>query len=136
MADCLECMACSDNVLRAGLTPKFKDIETLCSMLDYEASNVDRFRILWQRIDEFCEECIPPVPDFAMARIALPSGNSYKVPKRSNASILVILQGQAHLEDSGEFSFGQILFAKANQQLVLQSRGPSDVIIYQAFSNV
>ena len=31
----VECMACSDNVVRAGLTPKFKDVETLCSMLDY-----------------------------------------------------------------------------------------------------
>lgn len=33
--DILECMACSDNVVRAGLTPKFKDIDTLCSMLTY-----------------------------------------------------------------------------------------------------
>jgi len=27
--DCIECMATSDNVVRAGLTPKFKDVETL-----------------------------------------------------------------------------------------------------------
>jgi mannose-6-phosphate isomerase len=33
--DCVECMALSDNVVRAGLTPKFKDIETLCGMLNY-----------------------------------------------------------------------------------------------------
>lgn len=33
--DCVECMACSDNVVRAGLTPKFMDVPTLCSMLDY-----------------------------------------------------------------------------------------------------
>lgn len=24
IADCVECMACSDNTIRAGLTPKFK----------------------------------------------------------------------------------------------------------------
>lgn len=34
--DCIECMALSDNVVRAGLTPKFKDVETLCSMLTYK----------------------------------------------------------------------------------------------------
>lgn len=34
--ECLECMALSDNVVRAGLTPKFKDCETLCSMLTYK----------------------------------------------------------------------------------------------------
>lgn len=33
--DCIECMALSDNVVRAGLTPKFKDVETLCGMLHY-----------------------------------------------------------------------------------------------------
>ena len=30
-------MACSDNVVRAGLTPKFKDKKTLCDMLTYNA---------------------------------------------------------------------------------------------------
>lgn len=33
--DCIECMALSDNVVRAGLTPKHKDVATLCSMLSY-----------------------------------------------------------------------------------------------------
>jgi mannose-6-phosphate isomerase class I len=33
--DCIEVMALSDNVVRAGLTPKFKDVDTLCSMLSY-----------------------------------------------------------------------------------------------------
>lgn len=33
----LECMASSDNVVRGGLTSKFKDIPTLLSMLNYEA---------------------------------------------------------------------------------------------------
>ncbi len=32
--DLVECMACSDNVVRGGLTPKIKDIPTLLSMLD------------------------------------------------------------------------------------------------------
>jgi mannose-6-phosphate isomerase len=33
--DLVECMACSDNVVRAGLTPKYRDVETLLEMLDY-----------------------------------------------------------------------------------------------------
>jgi mannose-6-phosphate isomerase len=32
----LKGMACSDNVIRAGLTPKFRDTETLCSSLQYD----------------------------------------------------------------------------------------------------
>jgi len=34
--DIIECMATSDNVVRGGLTPKFKDVGVLCDMLRYE----------------------------------------------------------------------------------------------------
>lgn len=33
--DAIECMARSDNVVRVGLTEKYKDIETLSEMLSY-----------------------------------------------------------------------------------------------------
>uniref|UniRef100_A0A915E0B2 mannose-6-phosphate isomerase n=1 Tax=Ditylenchus dipsaci TaxID=166011 RepID=A0A915E0B2_9BILA len=32
--DCIECMACSDNTIRAGLTPKYKDVDTLLVNID------------------------------------------------------------------------------------------------------
>lgn len=35
-------MACSDNVVRAGLTPKFKDVDCLLSMLQYEPRTSNR----------------------------------------------------------------------------------------------
>ena len=34
--ECLECMVTSDNVVRAGLTPKYIDTNTLCGMLTYK----------------------------------------------------------------------------------------------------
>lgn len=34
--DCVECMALSDNTVRAGLTPKHRDVTTLCEMLHYK----------------------------------------------------------------------------------------------------
>jgi mannose-6-phosphate isomerase len=37
--DILECMTSSDNVIRGGLTPKFKDVETLISSLDYTSTH-------------------------------------------------------------------------------------------------
>ena len=39
--DCIECMACSDNVVRAGLTPKLIDVPTLCEMLIYQCPGVN-----------------------------------------------------------------------------------------------
>lgn len=38
--ECIECMATSDNVVRAGLTPKLRDVQTLCSMLTYKQVNL------------------------------------------------------------------------------------------------
>jgi mannose-6-phosphate isomerase len=38
--DCIECMAPSDNVIRSGLTPKFKDVDVLCDMLTYSTGKL------------------------------------------------------------------------------------------------
>lgn len=38
--DGVEIMACSDNVVRAGLTPKWKDVATLLSMLKYSTTGL------------------------------------------------------------------------------------------------
>lgn len=69
--DCMECMACSDNVVRAGLTPKYIDVPTLCSMLNYEckpASN-NLFTPRQHPNDNSVTVYDPPVPDFTVARI-------------------------------------------------------------------
>jgi mannose-6-phosphate isomerase len=59
-------MACSDNVVRGGLTPKLKDVDTLCSMLEYEpvdnSSNMDQIKLT-----ENCTKYIPHgIQDFSM----------------------------------------------------------------------
>jgi mannose-6-phosphate isomerase len=43
--DILECMATSDNVVRAGLTPKFKDAPTLLEMLDFSVSSETHLQV-------------------------------------------------------------------------------------------
>lgn len=39
----MECMINSDNVVRGGLTPKMKDVNTLVSMLKYELKPIIPF---------------------------------------------------------------------------------------------
>lgn len=34
-------MACSDNVIRAGLTLKYRDFETLCEILNYSTKSAN-----------------------------------------------------------------------------------------------
>ena len=64
-------MACSDNVVRAGLTPKFKDVDTLCEMLDYKCGTKEEniFPCHKDPSDQYVTIYDPPVADFAVARI-------------------------------------------------------------------
>jgi mannose-6-phosphate isomerase len=41
--NCIECMANSDNVVRAGLTGKYKDVQTLTRMLTYKTGDMSVF---------------------------------------------------------------------------------------------
>ncbi|KAJ5789827.1 uncharacterized protein N7518_006838 [Penicillium psychrosexuale] len=43
--DVIECMASSDNVVRAGFTPKFKDVDTLTQMLTYSYAPIEEQKI-------------------------------------------------------------------------------------------
>lgn len=67
----MECMACSDNVVRAGLTPKFKDVDTLCEMLEYKCGSKEEniFPCHQDPTDSYVTIYDPPVSDFAVARI-------------------------------------------------------------------
>lgn len=67
LPDCVECMALSDNTIRAGLTPKFKDIKTLCDNLTYKMSDPPIFlpKILSNGIVEYA----PPVEEFAVHKL-------------------------------------------------------------------
>lgn len=43
--DIIECMASSDNVVRAGFTPKFKDVDTLTQMLTYSYAPIEEQKL-------------------------------------------------------------------------------------------
>lgn len=64
-------MACSDNVVRAGLTPKLKDVDTLCEMLDYHCRTKEEtiFSYIKSPNNPFVTIYDPPVPEFTVARI-------------------------------------------------------------------
>lgn len=62
-------MACSDNVVRAGLTPKYRDVETLCEILNYTTKPANS-KVLFPEIEnDFSTVYKPPVPEFAVCKI-------------------------------------------------------------------
>ncbi len=76
-------MACSDNVVRAGLTIKFRDKDTLCQMLTYEMRSPDESKFLPQQHPTLPHTLVydPPTPEFAVLRITIPSStNELELP--------------------------------------------------------
>lgn len=63
-SDCMECMANSDNVVRAGLTPKFKDVDVLTGMLTFEAGKDWIMPSVELEIGKLLYK--PPVDEFAV----------------------------------------------------------------------
>lgn len=69
ISECVECMACSDNTIRAGLTPKFKDVPTLVSTLTYNTAGPTYLCPVEVAPGIF--EYKPPVPEFTVQRITV-----------------------------------------------------------------
>ncbi|CAH1155756.1 unnamed protein product [Phaedon cochleariae] len=133
--DCIENMACSDNVVRAGLTPKFVDVDTLCSMLIYKGEKPIDKLFKPHNEDDFTKIYKPPVKDFAVAEIRVPtSARNYQTIKRKSASIFIVINGKAKLKE-GELKPGMSLFLSADQELAIIEIS-EDILIYQAFANV
>jgi mannose-6-phosphate isomerase len=60
----IECMACSDNVVRAGLTPKYKDVHNLVNMLTYSMGGPSIDVGEPHTSDHRIVRYTPPVPEF------------------------------------------------------------------------
>jgi mannose-6-phosphate isomerase len=137
--DCIECMACSDNVVRAGLTPKFKDKDVLCSMLDYTPTPSED-RIFLPTSDGRADIFDPPVPDFSVAKYDLSDfgGDEYKLPGVDGPSICIFIRGDALLiqngdDDSLDVHRGNVVFIAAGIEVKLTKMANSP-LLFRAFS--
>ena len=91
--ECVEVMATSDNVVRAGLTPKFRDVDVLCDMLTY---NLGAPTILAGEVIDACtKRYVPPFDEFALDVVSCAPGAAVGVPARDGPSIWLISRGSA-----------------------------------------
>lgn len=94
----VECMATSDNVVRAGLTPKFKDLEALADVLIYEAGRP----ALITPPPEASEFSYPtPAAEFEVRRLLLGAGERRSIVRNGRPQILLLIAGAAELCWSG-----------------------------------
>jgi mannose-6-phosphate isomerase len=87
-------MANSDNVVRAGLTPKFKDLETLAEILrPLPAPRI--FRPAGE------ETVYPECEAFRLRRIRFETGRTIEMNKPDTPSVLLAVEGESLLGWSG-----------------------------------
>ncbi|XP_071424216.1 mannose-6-phosphate isomerase isoform X2 [Pithys albifrons albifrons] len=138
--DCVECMACSDNTVRAGLTPKFIDVLTLCEMLNYTPapSTSKIFPAVQSQLDPSVYLYDPPVPDFTIMRIEIPASiKLYLISAIDSASILLVIQGTAvgtSTAAASEMSLcrGSVLFISANESISLHLSSADGMLLFRA----
>uniref|UniRef100_A0A3Q2C7M4 Mannose-6-phosphate isomerase n=1 Tax=Cyprinodon variegatus TaxID=28743 RepID=A0A3Q2C7M4_CYPVA len=140
--DCIECMACSDNTVRAGLTRKYIDVNTLCEMLNYKPASASSK--IFPCVPDPADPCVtlydPPVPDFTVMKIQVPASvKEYTIASVDSASILLVIHGDATATSAAAFSDitlrrGTVLFVSANESVSLQISSQSGMTMFRACS--
>ena len=92
----VELMACSDNVIRGGLTPKYVDIVELLKIVDCREVTPKIISAAPQNQSEFTYKT--PVNDFALAQIRVEPQQHTKVNLQS-AGILLVMQGELKIQE-------------------------------------
>lgn len=119
--DCIECMAKSDNVVRAGLTSKYIDSETLCNMLTYESTN--DIITKGKQVSGYRKDYIPPIPEFRITNINLPE-KKHEVWSTKSVQILVVIEGNGSLIcDDQELivSKGDVILLEPEKNIIVKS---------------
>ncbi|KAL8250879.1 hypothetical protein R6Q59_034572 [Mikania micrantha] len=93
--ECVECMATSDNVVRAGLTPKSRDVKILCSMLTYKQGSPEILKGV--PLNEYTNRYNPPFEEFEVEQCILDQGASVVFPAVPGPSIFLVLSGQGFM---------------------------------------
>jgi len=136
-SDIMECMAASDNVIRAGLTPKLRDIPNLVSSLTYEAAGASKHGMKAVAFESCSHTRLfdPPIPEFSVLQVELGSGSEEIHRKLKGPSIAIVTGGSCKVGWSGgelEATTGEVFFVAAETELrIVGKEGKTEV--YRAF---
>ncbi len=121
----VEIMACSDNVLRAGLTPKHVDVDELLRNVDYVAA--PPIRIAPETFHGATKVYYAPVDDFELSVTEISDDVAHPLPGRGPRILLCLGGDLAVSSDSGEvleIGRGQAVFVPAaDGPLTVRGRG-------------
>ena len=133
-------MATSDNVVRAGLTPKYKDVGTLIKMLTYRSASASAQIMRGEPVAGSVNTKIydPPIDEFTIWRTEMPVGSFESLSGVSGPGILICIEGSVDISFGSvtvTVYMGHIFFIKPNTLLVLRAQ-KSKALIFMAFCSV
>ncbi|VDK56654.1 unnamed protein product [Anisakis simplex] len=105
--ECIECVGCSNNTIRAACTPKYIDVEGLCEVLNYRMGDPSYYLVPAVQLEGFehVHEYAPDCKDFTLHEIKIESASDdspIPIPRLTCGSIMVIVDGSAELENLSE----------------------------------
>lgn len=146
--DIIECMAASDNVVRAGFTPKFKDVDTLVDMLTYSYAPIEE-----QKMDPVDYPYVtlnstayssasaailydPPIEEFSVVKTDLKKkGAKATFEPIAGPSIFICTTGSGKISVGPkveEVKPGYVYFVGSTAEVVLESES-EDFTTFKAF---
>lgn len=125
----VECMATSDNVIRAGLTPKFKDVNALCSSLTYRQGDCQV--MAGQEVEPGLRLYRPEFEEFEVWRMDLvEEQGSLSLPGTKGPVVAFCLSGQGTVNELDVVK-GTILFIPKGTPVTVRG----DVVMWAASEN-
>ncbi|MDH3648757.1 MAG: mannose-6-phosphate isomerase, class I [Saprospiraceae bacterium] len=127
----VECMAASDNVVRAGLTQKHIDIDAFMQIVDFSSGKPQIIEPLpTEQLNVYSYEC--PSDAFQLSRIEV--GPEPILIRGSQSSIWMAIRGNGIIRSKIEYEFeqGDAFFSAPDEDIFLESR--SDTLLFRATS--
>ncbi|KAI0700295.1 mannose-6-phosphate isomerase [Cytidiella melzeri] len=143
--DIIECMATSDNVIRAGLTPKLRDVPNLVAGLTYVASDHKKHLVKPEpfsavsAVSRHTTLYDPPIPEFAVLRVVLAARETEEHAAIDGPSIVIVTEGSGDVKWEGgslEVSEGEVFFVGANTPVRFEEKGGESFTVFRAFVDV
>lgn len=117
----IELMACSDNVIRGGLTPKYVDIAQLLATVDCREIVPAIIPVAPTDKTEFTYQT--PAKDFALTRLSYTT-DSHLVRYATSAEILLVMEGVITVSEKGSdealtLAKGRSIFIEAGSEYII-----------------
>lgn len=130
--DLIEIMALSDNVVRAAMTPKFVDVETLFKVMNFKPLSCNYLEPTCEVKNglSFLNYYGSGFDSFNLEHGYIEKHKSVTVPAKKNASIIAILNGKAVKLNNQQYHIGNTVLVMGDTKVTCENCSDVDAEIF------